>query len=218
MLAKSCLFFVCLIPAAFALDAGTCRAIPDSKVYLSDHFSLSYPKQAKFTCLYECLGTGQDMTHEVLGTSEVLVRNESDDAFKVVCQGVKIKKTSWGYDFDRVVPFYAYETRIKELRSWAEDFVSKNNPLEFEKLKKLKKDLLEVVDGYRQASRSGVPSSSSFGKASRFLEKVSDKLPQSPELLDDSLSRLRSEDILLPEDELANQFASDVLLNLAYWR
>lgn len=204
----------------FALEPGTCRAIPESKVYLSDHFSLPYPKDVEFSCLYECLGLGTDqsLSHEVLGTSKVRVRNQVNDALKVVCQGVKVKRTSWGYDFDKLESFYAYETRIEELREWADEYVSKVNPFEVEKLVELKENLREVVDGYRQASRSGGATADSFAKAVNLLESILVGLPKDVDMLDQSIISVRSGNLLIVGDALANQLSSQVLKSLAYWR
>lgn len=218
MFVKILVLFFSLLPAAFALTPGTCRAIPESKVYLSDHFSLPYPKDVEFSCLYECLGTDQEISHEVRGVSKVRVRHQRDDALKVVCQGVKVKRTSWGYDFDRVDPFYAYVTRMNEIREWADVYVSKDNPLEKEKLKNLREELIEVVQGYEQASRSGAPTADSFARASRFLGGVLEGLPEDANLLDYSIQSVRSERSLIAEDDLADTLVTQVLESLAYWR
>lgn len=218
MFIKFLIIFSFVLSTAFALEPGTCRAIPESKVYLSDHFSLPYPKDVEFTCLYECLGTNEDVSHEVLGTWKVRIRNQNDDALKVVCQGVKVKRTSWGYDFDRVVPFYAYMTKIAELRKWANGHVSKDNPFERKNLKELKRKLHDVVRGYEQASHSGASTADSFSKASNLLDSISRGLPEDAEILDYSIDAVRSGEHLINDDHLANRLASQVLKSLAYWR
>jgi hypothetical protein len=219
MIFKVLILFLCIFsPLAFALEKGECQAITESKVYLSDHFTIPYPRDVEFTCLYKCLGTGENFSHEVLGTSKVAVRNQSDDALKVVCQGIKLKKTPWGYDFDRLVPFYAYETRIKELRDWAEEFVSRDNLYEKENLNELKSKLDEVAFSYKLASDSDTITSNSFTLASALLIKVSETLPENTQLLDLLLKDAREGRDLLPEDHLANKLVSQLLINLAYWR
>lgn len=202
----------------YALETGTCQALPESKVYLSDHFTLPYPKEATFTCLYECLGQNENQPHEVLGTSNVRVRNQQDDALKVVCQGVKLKSTAWGYDFDKVESFYAYDTKIKELRFWAQEFVSRNNAYEQTKLLKLKSELEEVVAAYELAARSPVDTAKSFFVASELLKKISRPLPENTQALDDALNLLSEQGLLIKSDPLANRLSSGILKSLAQWR
>lgn len=79
--------------------------------------------------------------------SKVTVTSMDDDALSIVCQGVKVKKVSWGYDFDKVEPFYAYQSNFLEIKRWAFENVNQDPSKNLQKgilLKALKADLFKI--------------------------------------------------------------------------
>lgn len=162
--------------AAEPLKDNYCVPKVDSKRYLSGDFSTKYPKTVKFECTYECQADGR--IDHITGVTSVTVNNVTDDARLVVCQGVLVRKVPWGYDFDKVEPFYAYSTDIKEIKRWAFANVKRTNKHETELLNKLKKDLHAVATSYRQTNVS------TFAEAANVLISIADELPFKTKTLD----------------------------------
>lgn len=221
---KSFLVSVLLAVSAVAFAApknpdlknNFCRPILDSKKYLTNNFEMSYPKKVKFECTYECM-TNNRVTN-VNAISEVTVTSMDDDASSVVCQGVRVKKVSWGYDFDGVDLFYAYDGKMTELKRFAfENVVMKNSaPEEVERLTKLKADLNQVAAAYIQAGASS--GAVGFRDAGKILSDIASQLPQKTILLDNAIKQLIIKKGVIGFDVKAESLVDRVILSSAYWR
>lgn len=174
-----------------APENNYCSPLVDSKKYLSNDFSANYPRTVSFECAYECNANGKKETIHAISTIRIF--SLADDATDVVCQGVIVKKVAWGYDFDRVVPFYAYSTNLVEIKRWAFENISldpKINNLENSNLSKLKISLMEMSDSFFIAGKSGNEGSSSFKEAAEILKRIAGELPQKTILLDEVIKEI----------------------------
>lgn len=210
------LFSIPINSLAQSLDEGLCLAEADSKVYLNNPFNDPYPREVIFSCLYHCMA--EDGLHEVQGLSRVMTRNQNDDGKRTVCQGVYVRPTRWGFEFDRVEAFYIYESRIKELRNWAKQYISRDNPHETRLLEQFKHRMTTVIDGYHLASLSSAPTASSFATAAEFFEQLVKGLPYQTEYLDQVVDDLKSGLDLIKDDTHANLMVVNTVNSELYWR
>lgn len=123
--------FLSLHQFASALSFGECVADSSSKRYINDVFYDHYPKTFIFECNYDCLSS--DGIEKVTAISSAVSYNLRDDARKVVCEGVKVKEIPYGFEFDKVIPFFSHQTRTKEIKEWA----SRNIPVFTDSSRKL---------------------------------------------------------------------------------
>jgi len=168
-----------------------CSPIIDSKKYLSNDFSLVYPRKAQFECTYRCKANGKMST--VIAVSNVTVNSMEDDALNVVCQGVLVKRVTWGYDFDKIEPFYAFETRLNEIKRWAFENINQDpkvNSKEIELLKTLKTNLYTMSASFISAGQNGGASTAYFLEAGQRLSKIADGLPNNTKLLDEAIRQI----------------------------
>ncbi len=168
-----------------------CSPIIDSKKYISNDFSLVYPRKAHFECTYRCKANGKMST--IIAVSKVSVSSMDDDATSVVCQGVVVKKVTWGYDFDKIEPFYAYKTGLVEIKRWAFENVSQDpkvNVEEYALLKTLKTDLYQVSAALITAGINGGASAAYFNEAGQKLSKIADELPNKTTLLNEAIRQI----------------------------
>lgn len=168
-----------------------CSPMIDSKKYISTNFSLNYPRQAQFECTYRCKTEGKIST--IIAISKVTVTSMEDDALSVVCQGVKVKKVSWGYDFDKVEPFYAYQSNLLEIKRWAFENVNQDprkNQQEVILLKALKADLYKISAAFISSGASGGSSTAYFLEAGLKLSKIAEELPNKTTLLDETIRQI----------------------------
>lgn len=182
----------------------------DSKRYLQNDFHAAYPKTVKFECTYECMANSR--VELVTGPMSVQVTSMDSDAKDVVCQGVKVKKVSWGYDFDGVEPFYAYQTGIKQIKAFAFANVNRNNKNEKQLLEDLKINLNKVIGAYVMTK---VPY---FVDAAMILDQIAKELPASTKTLDKYMDILVKQNGKIAFDATAQ---SMVLMNVssnAAWR
>lgn len=187
-----------------------CAPRTDSKRYVDTHFSTSYPRTVVFECTYDCRVNGRLV--DVVGTKNVTVRNMQEDATDTGCQGVKVKKVSWGWDFDGVEPFYAYQTAMPELKRFAFENISQKNATETKLLTELKSNLQQVTDAYKKVGWG------QFKDASDVMDKIIAQLPGNTTLLDKYIKQIvdKGGDVSLDGTGL-----SLVLVNLkssAAWR
>lgn len=147
-----------------------------SKRYIGSDFSTKYPRAVKFECTYEC--NVDNRIEYVLAIKDVRVNNIEDDARMTACQGVQVKKVSWGYDFDKIVPFYAFDTEMIEMKRFAFESINQKNQTETKYLKELQKNLSTVAAAYQS---TGVPY---FVEASLQMSKIAAELPGKTTLLD----------------------------------
>ena len=131
---KPAITFIAILNSvvAYGLEDNFCVADEASKKYLSDHFSKPYPKKVKFSCIYKCRKESSFQT--IKGISEITVNNLQGDATRVVCQGVRVKKVSYGFEFDKTIPFYAHEAQTPQVKAWADLNISHANSYEYSKL------------------------------------------------------------------------------------
>ena len=195
-----------------------CISVKDSKVYISSEFH-AYPRVVTFTCDYLCNSKGK--IDKVKGTSVVRINNIDDDLLLPVCLGLQMKKVPWGYDFDKILPFYAADTEIKELRKWSHenlDFNPYNNPLEKERLIKLKNDLNMVSSYFITTSISGGPALRHFREAGIEISNIAEKLPMDTTLLDEAVRQIiANRGVIMPATSPESLFYP-IILNSAAWR
>ncbi len=176
--------------SSFALDLkeGQCLSRPDSKRYRTVDFSAPYPKTTSFTCIYDCNVNGEEVA--ISGLSKVVTYNMQGDAKLVVCQGVKVVKVSYGYEFDSNEKFFIHDTKIKELKDIARSSVELFSSASLPYIKRLIKNLEIVIPSYKVAGANSVE----FYEASVILEGLltslrNNKLGQLKQLLDDTVKR-----------------------------
>ncbi|MDO9182981.1 MAG: hypothetical protein Q7U04_11265 [Bacteriovorax sp.] len=171
-------------------DLNQCAAVMDSKVYSTSDFS-AYPRDVAFECLYSCNSNGNLET--VKGSTKIRINNIEEDIAGTTCQGVVMKKVPWGYDFDKIRPFYAPDTNIVELKRWAFQNIKFNpeiNDLEKERLMTLKKDLNTISSSFIVAGMNGGVSTIYFKEAGYKISKIAEGLPMNTKLLDEVIEQL----------------------------
>lgn len=203
------LFLLLVLPwAANALDTGECKAQPNSKKYLSDNFSDPYPKTVEFTCYYTC--KSYEGIEDIKAKSSVLVSSMSDDGLKVVCEGVKVKRTNWGFEFDRVEPVYAKTSTLKELRMWAKENQIYSQK-EIEIYTKVKKNLTQVINSFKPIGHGQF---AYFLEAALILEEINNELPNSTNKLEFYVALLK--DKTFPQNT-AYALVKQQLKGNVYW-
>ena len=191
---KTLLFLTLVITSTVASAANPapnrCLAQPSSKKYISSAFG-AYPRKVIFECNYLC--NAENKIYTVNAITNVTIRNTDEDAKKTVCQGVVVKKSSYGYEFDKVVSFYAPETNLKEIKKWAYDninFNPKYNALEKAKLAQLKILIVNAGSAYIAGGISGSAATKYFITAGTAMSKIAAGLPMNPKKLDEAIKNL----------------------------
>lgn len=195
-----------------------CASIKDSKVYLTSEFH-AYPRTVIFECDYKCNSDGNIKT--LKGTSKVIVNNIDDDLTLPVCLGTVLKKVPWGYDFDKIQPFYAPDTFIKELKQWSFENINFNpkfNSLEKEKLTKLKEELYMVSSSFIVSSMSAGSSSVMFKELGIKLSAIADGLPMDTKLLDEAIQQVIVNRGVVTTKMTAETMLLPIIGNSAHWR
>ncbi len=195
-----------------------CSPDVDSKTYLSTDFSLVYPRKAKFECKYKCRTKGK--IEVVAAVSEMTVSSMDDDAKSVVCQGVEVKKVAWGYDFDRIVPFYAFSTNLKEIKRWAFQNISQNpktNAKERELLSQLKTDIYQIAASFIMAGVNGGAATAHFKEAGEKLSAIAEKLPHDTKILDEVIAEIIVNKGQIPTHG-ADSLVHRMILSAAGWK
>lgn len=216
---KSSIFILSLlislyIHAGDTLLEGECIADPGSKKYINFNPSMNYPKSYEFTCNFTCANSQQEET--VTALHRVVIRSLEGEARDVVCFGVKVKKVSWGYDFDRVDKFFSYEAGLLEITNWAKDeYISLDHENSKYLMDKLIKDLKIILPSYRMASLSGAESSKEFAVAADIIESLLTQLPGKTAELDELVKKI-------PTAELNKHTGLNLVLRIlsssAKWR
>jgi hypothetical protein len=163
-----------------AIPQGFCVADHESKVYLAADFNKPYPRQVTFVCDYVCQGPREKKT--IKGISKVSVTNLQDEMTSLLCQGVIVKKVSWGWDYDRTEMFYGFEARTSEVKSYAFKSLNRVPQEEAKRLLELHSNLLLVAKHFEA---TGHPD---FIQASQFFSKINQELPQSEKELVNALT------------------------------
>lgn len=212
-----CLTFAVSAHAAVGSPGpNECLPLPATKRYISKEFH-TYPRTVIFECTYLC--NAEDSIHSIAAISNVTINNFEEDARKTTCQGVVVKKTNWGFDFDKVEAFYAPDTNLKELKKWAFENINFNpeaNAQEKAKLTKLKQDLIQISSSFITAGSTGPESTRYFLEAGKTLAKIAEGLPMNTKNLDEVIKR-----IVEPKTSQTNQ-AEDLvdlfIKSSASWR
>lgn len=163
--------------------ANHCVPVPDSKQYSGNtNFHDPYPRRVSFECDYRCHHNGR--VEVISGVMTVTVNNMDEDAYGTTCQGVKLKKVPWGWDYDGFEGFYAFDAAAPEVRRFAFENISRNNPIEARKLAQLKITLGNVGGTFKT-----VPNLE-FNKAGDMLLKIAGELPAKTKELDKAIKRI----------------------------
>jgi hypothetical protein len=209
------LLFISISFDAFSakeIRIGECQAIPSSKKYIQGNFSLPYPKTVSFKCDYHC--RSKSSLDKLNGKSIIRVRNIKDDATRVVCQGVKVKKTTWGWDFDKVVGFYAHDTKMASIQKWAKININYSSDLELEMRLRLKKLLIEISSAYLRVE--GLEHKY-FIEAGTSLQNMANALPGKTDLVDRYLVSYGAGSVQ-PNQLTKEYLIKNVLNTYAKWR
>lgn len=199
---------------ALGMNIGECIPKENSKKYIDVDFQAPYPRTVSYSCEYHCKGPhGEEV---IIGISKVTIYSMTQEAKGTVCQGVMVKQTSWGYDFDGVKAFYAHDTKIKAIKSWASKNIDRSNKHEVILLSRLKKILVEVGLSYSYVARPGFDH---FGRASHRLLSIAEQLPNNTNLLDSELQIIFNKQGHLEQDMMTeNGLVESILGAQAAWR
>lgn len=205
--------FISLIFTSFqilALDYGQCLAKPSSKKYIDADFHANFPKTISFSCDYECMGEGQS-AQLVKAISKITVGNFDQEATNLVCQGVLVKKSKWGYEFDKVTAFFVYDTNLKEINNFGKNNnISVDDPSAQALNEKMQQTLASVGKAYELAGKN----SSQFAQAALILEQMSTDLS----LIDTYIEELRLISFIVSKDFTAKNLVFNILLTQARHR
>jgi hypothetical protein len=213
---KKILLVACFLSLpCFALEVGECIALESSKKYIQVDFQEPFPKDVSFSCEYICLGPN-NYENLIRGTSKVRIHNIGEEARLTVCQGIKVVRAPWGYDFGGKDAFYAYDTSISEIKSWAVKNISRNNNFERKLLMNLKVVLEEVGRSYLNVAR---PDYEYFESAGNRLLAMAAKLPEDPSVLDSELQVIEKNNGI-PETNMmtSNGLVESIIRFQASWR
>jgi hypothetical protein len=226
---KALVLFIGFISSVFSLGAfaakddvtpgiNQCAAVKDSKVYLTSEFH-AYPRTVAFKCDYKCNANG--IVKTLKGTSIVTVNNIDDDLTLPVCLGTILKKVPWGYDFDRINPFYAPDTFIKELKTWSFENINFNpsfNALEKDRLIQLKQELYMVSSTFIVSSMSAGSNAAIFREAGLKLSAIADGLPMDTKLLEEAIQQIVVNRGVSGTTLIADSLILPIIGNTAHWR
>ncbi len=197
---KTTLFFITFIFSlhSFALAPGMCETDPGSKKYLNFPQGISFPKLFVFTCDYECADRNGEIS-KVTATTTVKVgqenprallhitnKNMEAEAKQVVCEGVKVKKVPWGWEFDKVIPIYSKSSNTSKLKLWASENINSNNPREIGLLRELKEKLSQSAKSFLMAG-GGQAQFLYFKEAGALLTQIHTALPNDTSFLDSTI-------------------------------
>lgn len=191
------------------LAPGFCRPLIDSKVYLNNDFSHGYPREITFTCQYECRAENELKTF--IGTTALTLRDTSDDAVHAVCQGVLVKKVSWGWDFAGVASFYGRASIAPDLRQAARAELPANGSEEYRLRLALAKTLEDVSKAFLMAHDSR------FEEAGRQLGQIAKDLPGKSPVLNKYLTELSQDHFISPNQISAKSLVLMMLQTHALW-
>ncbi|WP_127714506.1 hypothetical protein [Halobacteriovorax sp. HLS] len=194
-----------------------CIAIPSSKIYIAYDFTADFPKRAKFSCDYQCKTINGLL--KIKSISEKTITNSKDEALNLVCQGVQVKKTSWGYDFEKVLSFFIHDTDLRELKTAAT-----HNGIDIDDqgseylMDKLMKTFSEVSKSYAIAGSTNTQYSPDFLEASNELSLIVSELPENTSRIDYYVELISK----LNDDFSSRSYSEQLVLGLvktyAKWR
>lgn len=198
------------------IKVGECLANPATKVYILNNFSQNYPKTVIFSCQYNCLSKSGTTTIKAI--SNVRVNSISEDAQKVVCEGVQVQKKSWGYDFDKTLPIYSYKSKTSEIKKWAYNNISLESQLSLTHLNQLKKSLTHVGNIYFSVStQDNKPINIAFRDAGIRILAIASELPHSFKSIENESALMQSLEDKKPIEGSADQLVFGVLQTTGSW-
>lgn len=222
MLVSGAMKIIILLSIFYSISAfaqtpsqNECLPLPATKKYISTEFH-TYPRTVIFECTYLC--NANDKVDSIAAISNVTINNFEEDAHMTACQGVVVKKTKWGFDFDKIEAFYAPDTKLKEIKKWAFDNISFDpaiNKQEHARLTKLKQELLHISSSYITTGNTGTESTKYFQEAGLTLAKIAEGLPMDTTNLDLVINRIIEPDG--PETQ-ASKLVDSLMKTLASWR
>lgn len=175
---KSILLALFITSPAFALEVGECIAIESSKHYITRNFQEPTPKTVRFTCDYECRSSNG--RKKITAESSVYIPAGEDGNHTVVCEGINLVKTSWGFQ-GKVEPYYAFKSKLYEINNWAFSNLSFQNEIEDQIIEKAQKQFYQVAIGFLTASNSG-PQFKYYADAAAILFQISGELESGIEI------------------------------------
>lgn len=199
---------------ASATTFGECKAVETSKRYIEFDFRAPFPKSASFSCEYVCRGTTEEV---IRGTHRVRLASIADEATMTTCQGIRLVRTEYGYDFDQTASFYAHAGKTPEVKVWAEKNVKFQSPLESHYLLELKKKLTYVVSNYAMMDPAYIQSFGVLGAIKR-LQSIVDELPESDHTLEVELDNIRANLEKSPSPQTEDFWVQSALKSAAAWR
>ena len=207
------MFWLVFAISVYAAEPIHCQYDHSQKIYLENDFQAGYPRDVVFQCRYDCWNT-TGMSDRILATHKVRVADQEQEALRTACEGVKLKKSKWGYEHDSTSAFYAHLSRSKEVKSWASR-AGRNQKLEERLRTNLVNELEEVIAAFRLAGQSQDQYAPTYQQAAWLLVDVQKSLRQrSFHLLDAYVQTPAA----IPPYFSANVLVANLLNNLAYWR
>jgi antitoxin component of RelBE/YafQ-DinJ toxin-antitoxin module len=158
---------------------------------------------------------GESGVSEITGLRTVEVRSLADEARLPVCLGVQVKQTSWGYDFDRVDPFFVYASGMGELKSWAR---AQKLPVDLASSKHLMEEMKDTLKQVSSSYKIAGQNSPEFMKAALILERINEELPMNTTVIDSYIEEIVLLDRKIPFELTAKNLVLRVLLGVADWR
>lgn len=208
-------FFFLIVTSLFqwtvcAQAKAECRAVFESKQYIDADFQAPYPKTISYKCKYECRDLAGDL-HEVVGYSSLRVSSLDEEGKNLVCQGVVVEKAKWGYEYRKTESFFAYNTKIKELKKWARN---QNIPVDTEAsqalLEKSYKDLAYIYSSYNIAGQN----SDIFKEASEIISTFFSDINN----IDHYIEKLKALNYEIPRDFSTENLVLQVVAIHFNWR
>lgn len=191
-----------------ALEYGECVANPSSKKYIDADFHTPFPKTISFSCVYECLG---NVSQKITAKSSITVRSMDEEALNLVCQGVVVKKSKWGYEFDHVQNFFVYDTNLIEINKFGKsEGIAVDTQSSLILNEKMAQTLMTISNAYKIAGQN----SEAFLEASLVLEQMSTDFS----LIDSYIEILRGQEFKVSAEFNAQNLVFNVLLTSARHR
>jgi len=189
-----------------AQNVGNCLALPSTKKYLSYDFTAPYPKDVTLSCKYIC--KSESRIEEITAIRTVTITNQRTEGLNLVCRGIIVKDGRWGFEFDKVQPFFVFDTNMIEIREWAfAEGLEKDGPGSELLMENLIQSFKQISASYKIAGTTNMPTSIYFGEAANILLRMVNELPNNKATLDYYTQRLE-----LTNGHITNQINSENLV------
>ena len=197
------------------LRVGECTHDLKHKSYLSNNLAAPRPKVVEFVCSYMCRNRNNQI-EQVMGTSVVSISSLNDENFRMVCQGVKIKKTTWGFDVDRVEKFYAHDTRAVEVKMWASEHINYFGEVENEKLIKLRDQF--YTQGITYLKSIDIVKYPAYKEIAEELFSIAGELPGNLTKLEIAIETYVKNHDAENYSDIKSRVMHGILISMAGWR